>query len=122
VSWASDGKHVAIGTSAAEVQIWDAAGARQVRTLRGHVARVSCLAWSGTNLASGARDNHVLHHDVRMRDSVTARLTAHDQEVCGLKWSPSGQQLASGGNDNILHIWDSAMLNRNSYLHRIDQV
>jgi cell division cycle protein 20 (cofactor of APC complex) len=32
VAWASDGKHVAIGTSAAEVQIWDAAGQRQVCT------------------------------------------------------------------------------------------
>ena len=29
----------------------------------------------------------------------------HQQEVCGLKWSPSGNQLASGGNDNLLHIW-----------------
>jgi cell division cycle protein 20 (cofactor of APC complex) len=31
VAWAGDGKHVAIGTSAAEVQIWDAASQRQVR-------------------------------------------------------------------------------------------
>ena len=31
---------------------------------------------------------------------------AHRQEVCGLKWSPDGQQLASGGNDNLLCIWD----------------
>ena len=27
-------------------------------------------------------------------------------QVCGLKWSPSGTQLASGGNDNLLNIWD----------------
>lgn len=32
-------------------------------------------------------------------------LRGHEQEVCGLKWSPNGQQLASGGNDNLLHIW-----------------
>ena len=30
----------------------------------------------------------------------------HTQEVCGLKWSPDGQHLASGGNDNCLMIWD----------------
>ena len=26
-------------------------------------------------------------------------------QVCGLKWSPDGRQLASGGNDNRLNIW-----------------
>ena len=31
----------------------------------------------------------------------------HEQEVCGLKWSPSGTQLASGGNDNLLHVWSA---------------
>ncbi len=29
-------------------------------------------------------------------------------QVCGLKWSPSGTQLASGGNDNLLCIWDAS--------------
>ena len=26
--------------------------------------------------------------------------------MCGLKWSPWGTQLASGGNDNLLNVWD----------------
>jgi WD40 repeat protein len=38
---------------------------------------------------------------------VQGRLAAHTQEVCGLKWSPSGTQLASGGNDNVLNIWQA---------------
>ena len=42
-----------------------------------------------------------------MREHITATLRGHEQEVCGLKWSPSGAQLASGGNDNVLHIWDA---------------
>lgn len=29
----------------------------------------------------------------------------HNQEVCGLEWSPDGKLLASGGNDNVLNIW-----------------
>lgn len=29
----------------------------------------------------------------------------HTQEVCGLKWSPDHQQLASGGNDNKMMLW-----------------
>ncbi len=30
----------------------------------------------------------------------------HRQEVCGLKWSPDNQYLASGGNDNKLFVWN----------------
>eukprot|EP00658_Telonema_sp_P-2_P015996 TRINITY_DN16191_c0_g1_i3.p1 TRINITY_DN16191_c0_g1~~TRINITY_DN16191_c0_g1_i3.p1 ORF type:complete len:147 (+),score=50.87 TRINITY_DN16191_c0_g1_i3:51-443(+) len=33
-------------------------------------------------------------------------LQGHTQEVCGLAWSPDGTQLASGGNDNNLCIWN----------------
>lgn len=33
------------------------------------------------------------------------QLTGHKQEVCGLKWSPDGMHLASGGNDNKLFVW-----------------
>lgn len=36
---------------------------------------------------------------------VVHRLTAHRQEVCGLKWSPDEKMLASGGNDNKLLVW-----------------
>ncbi|KAM7536709.1 hypothetical protein Aperf_G00000088802 [Anoplocephala perfoliata] len=32
-------------------------------------------------------------------------LKDHKQEVCGLKWSPDSQYLASGGNDNRLLVW-----------------
>ena len=37
---------------------------------------------------------------------TVATLHGHQQEVCGLKWAPGGVQLASGGNDNLLNIWD----------------
>ena len=65
VAWAADGKHIAVGTSSAAVQIWDAGRSRQVRALRGHSARVSALSWSGTTLSTAGRDTLVLNHDVR---------------------------------------------------------
>ena len=37
-------------------------------------------------------------------------------QVCGLRWSHCGQQLASGGNDNALCIWDSHF----RLLHRLN--
>ena len=30
--------------------------------------------------------------------------------MCGLRWSPDGKLLASGGNDNVLNIWPSTGL------------
>ena len=30
-------------------------------------------------------------------------VTGHQQEVCGLAWSPDGRTLASGGKENILN-------------------
>lgn len=47
----------------------------------------------------------ILHHDVRCKEP-TGRSNAHLQEICGLRWDPTGTRLASGGNDNKLFIWD----------------
>jgi cell division cycle 20-like protein 1 (cofactor of APC complex) len=82
-------------------------------------------------LSSGSRDRLILQRDVRVADHFTSKLSGHKQEVqfqmgpldglpdglpddlpdglphqvCGLKWSFDGQQLASGGNDNKLYVW-----------------
>jgi cell division cycle 20, cofactor of APC complex len=117
VAWAPDGTHLAVGTSDARVQIWDAQRARQVRELAGeaapgsHTARVSALAWNGGPLlSSGGRDSAIANWDVRKRkdQACVAQLRAHEQEVCGLKWNASGSTLASGGNDNLLCLWGGA--------------
>lgn len=55
---------------------------------------------------SGSRNGAIHQHDVRVAQHNVATLMAHAQEVCGLAWSPGGNQLASGGNDNVLNIWD----------------
>lgn len=115
VSWAGDGRHVAVGVARAgaggrphEVQLWDASAGRQLRSLKGHAARVASLAWNGSTLASGGRDSLVLTHDVRAREHVTASLSdnGHTAEVCGLAWDRSGRYLASGGNDNVVCVWE----------------
>jgi cell division cycle 20-like protein 1 (cofactor of APC complex) len=105
VSWTQRGTHVAVGTNKGEVQIWDAAQCRKLRTMTGHRGRVGAMAWNGFVLSTGSRDHHILHRDVRQQAHFMSRLQGHRQEVCGLKWSYDEQQLASGGNDNKLYIW-----------------
>jgi cell division cycle protein 20 (cofactor of APC complex) len=104
--WCPEGTYMAVGTSDHKVQLWDVDKLRQVRSMTGHRARVSSLSWNGPCLSSGGRDSIVLHHDVRVAEHKVGCLRGHAQEVCGLRWSPSGTQLASGGNDNILNVWD----------------
>jgi len=109
VSWAERGNFVAVGTHRGYVQIWDVAAAKRVNVLSGHSARVGALAWSGDMLSSGSRDRLILQRDVRTPSvAPERRLVGHRQEVCGLKWSPDNQYLASGGNDNKLFVWSSA--------------
>ena len=106
LAWIPQGNYISVGTSDNKVQIWDVEKLKQVRSMDGHRARVSSMAWNGATLSSAGRDSTIIHHDVRQQQHKIGSLRGHTQEVCGLKWSPSGTQLASGGNDNLLNIWD----------------
>ncbi|KAK1770541.1 WD40 repeat-like protein [Phialemonium atrogriseum] len=106
VSWIQKGTHIAIGTGKGLVQIWDAEKTRRLRTMTGHTARVGSLAWNTHILSSGSRDRLIYHRDVRAPDQWLRKLVGHKQEVCGLKWNCEDGQLASGGNDNKLMVWD----------------
>jgi len=114
VQWSGVGDNtLAVGTSANTVQLWDASALSKIRDLNGHSSRVSSLSWNGSNnpnlLSSGSRDATVLNHDIRSSRNIQDRLCGHNQEICGLAWSPDGTTLASGGNENRLCIWDAAM-------------
>jgi cell division cycle protein 20 (cofactor of APC complex) len=110
----SQSKYIAIGTNNNAVQLWDSEALNRVRTLGGHCARVSSLAWNQQWLSSGGRDSIILQHDVRASNNIASRFKGHTQEVCGLKWNEDGTALASGGNENYLCIWDAAVSRRNS--------
>ncbi|KAG1692300.1 Fizzy-related [Nymphon striatum] len=111
VSWAERGNQVAVGTHRGYVQVWDVSQNKKVSVLEGHSARVGALAWNGDILSSGSRDRLILQRDIRTPCVVPERkLVGHRQEVCGLKWSPDNQHLASGGNDNKLYVWNLSSL------------
>lgn len=100
------GRYLAVGTNSGEVQVWDAEHEKKVRTMTGHSSRVGALAWNSPILTTGSRDRSILHRDTREPEHHMALLRGHRQEVCGLKWNTMTNQLASGGNDNRLLVWD----------------
>lgn len=81
------------------------------------------MDWNNHILTTGGMDGQIINNDVRVRAHVIETYRGHHQEVCGLKWSASGQQLASGGNDNLLHIWDRSVASSSAptqWLHRLE--
>jgi cell division cycle protein 20 (cofactor of APC complex) len=107
--WTDEGAHLSVGTTAGDVQIWDASQGKQLRNLRGHSGRLGSLAWNEHMLSTGAADAEIHNHDVRAKDHLVSSLAgAHSDLVCGLDYNADGW-LASGSNDNTVCIWDSAM-------------
>lgn len=106
VNWAGSGLHLGVGASSGQVQIWDRGQARKLRTMTGHQGNVCSLAWNANVLATGGQDGCILFRDVRESPHFFARVRAHQQQVCGLKWSPDEQQLASGSDDCKVRIWN----------------
>ncbi|KAH0618715.1 hypothetical protein JD844_018154 [Phrynosoma platyrhinos] len=118
VSWIKEGNYLAIGTSNAEVQLWDIQQKKRLRNMVSHSSRVSSLSWNNYILSSGSRTGHIHHHDVRVAEHHVATLAGHTQEVCGLKWAPDGRYIASGGNDNLVNIWPASQ-GDNGSLHPV---
>lgn len=114
VKWSDKDNTLALGTNTNVVELWDTAKSVRIRQMSGHSSRVSSLSWNSSLLSSGGRDSVILNHDTRQRNHLQFKYAGHEQEVCGLEWSPDGSTLASGGNDNLLCLWDVAMSTRNS--------
>ncbi|XP_020217911.1 protein FIZZY-RELATED 1 [Cajanus cajan] len=106
VGWAQLGAYLAVGSNSGKVQIWDASQGKTIRTMEGHRLRVGALAWSSSLLSSGGRDKNIYQRDIRAQEDFVSKLSGHKSEVCGLKWSYDNRELASGGNDNKLLVWN----------------
>jgi WD40 repeat protein len=126
--WHIDGNLLALGTRQGNLEIWDCEKGKMVQSWKqAHKSRIDIMHWNEALglLSTGGKDHLIHHFDMRVPSSDhIGALVGHKQEVCGLKWqqqrpsigtyansSGSGRQgssflLASGGNDNVICIWD----------------
>ncbi|KAG9453036.1 hypothetical protein H6P81_005940 [Aristolochia fimbriata] len=123
LSWAPKDQHIAVGFNNGDVQLWDSITNKQLRTLQDeYPSRICALSWNKHILTTGEMDGLIINSDMRVRNSIIDIYRGHREAVCGLKWSSSGQHLASGGNDNLLYIWDrsaSSLSSKTRWLHRL---
>jgi cell division cycle protein 20 (cofactor of APC complex) len=112
LSWAKNGKFLAVGLANGSIQLFDLEKSKKMRTMRGHTDRVISLHWNSYLLASGCKNGEIHLHDVRQQEHVIDKLLYHSLDVCGLEWSYDGTYLASGGNDNDVCIWKPSASNK----------
>lgn len=106
VDFSNDGMFLGVGIGTGEVELWDVESGQKLRSMSGHQGQVATLSWNQHILSSGCGDGSIWHHDVRVPRHKVMELLGHTGEVCGLKWRSDGELLASGGNDNVVNIWD----------------
>ena len=113
VNFMNNGSCLAIGLNNGMTELWDIERFAKIRNLNGHESRVSALSWNNYILSTGSKDTFIYNHDVRIKDHIIHKLQqGHTKEVCSLKWDIENNILASGGNDNLICIWDAKTTNQ----------
>jgi WD40 repeat protein len=88
------------------IRIWDVRKGTETRTLPGHSFYASAVAFSPTNniLASCSIDKTVKLWDIRIGKEIPIPITGLTKPQNTLAFSPDGQTLAVGGDDNTIRL------------------
>ncbi|WLF81558.1 WD repeat-containing protein slp1 [Lodderomyces elongisporus] len=107
--WSQDGSYISIGKDDGLVEIWDIEQNTKLRTLNcdNHLTRVASQAWNSHILTSGSRVGNLYHSDVRISSHLVDKNEGcHVSEISGIEYRPDSKQFVTGGNDNLVNIWD----------------
>ncbi|QLG71272.1 hypothetical protein HG535_0B03110 [Zygotorulaspora mrakii] len=108
VVWSDDDCHISVGKEDGNTEIWDIETMSLVRTMRSNLGvRIGAQSWLETLVATGSRSGEIQINDVRLKKHIVSTWAEHSGEICGLSYKKDGLQLASGGNDNTVMIWDT---------------
>lgn len=109
IAWSPNGKYLASGNVAGEVQIWDAFTGEFIRACGEHDSLVNAIAWSpdGKMIASASADKSVQIWDIVSSKSILS-LNGHTDELNDVAWSSDGCKLASASADKTVRIWNAS--------------
>lgn len=94
---------LAIGDSCGQIYVYDFECGRTVDKRQYHTGRVASISFNDKVMSSGDKSGKICNLDARTNNVMC--FEGHTQEVCGLKWSPNSEYLASGSNDNTVRVW-----------------
>jgi len=100
-----DGKWAATGEAGGAIKLWDLATGKDPRTLAGHGAAVTGLAWisGGARLASVSLDKTLRVWNVA--DGTSAAPIETPAPLHAVALVGEGNQLATGGADHLIRLW-----------------
>ncbi|TFY67421.1 hypothetical protein EVJ58_g1637 [Rhodofomes roseus] len=108
IEWSKDDPiKLASGTTTGVVHLWDSEEKEVIRRWKCRDrAEVGGMDWRGNMLSVGGTEGNVELFDSRAPESV-GMLSGHSWKVFGVRWSPSGDYLASSDEKGIMQIWDA---------------
>ena len=108
VTFAPDGRHAALGTHDGRILIYDISEESVVNSYEDvdAVEKVASLEWSEGGLLAAAKESIAVIYDFRKKRPTANEFIGHSQNLFNVSWSPDGSQLASGGYDHQVFIWD----------------
>ena len=116
VTFSPDGQILASGSSDKTIKLWQVSTGREIRTFTGHSDAVCSVAFSPIPpisvdqgglrgiVASGCWDKTIKIWEINTGKEICT-LSGHSNYVRSVAFSPDGQTLASGSDDDTIKIW-----------------
>lgn len=97
---------IVAGTNSGDLIIWEPFTSGQLKTIKGHVARINDLIAfpDGKRFASASRDRLIKIWDAESADQITS-LNGHTSQIFALAMTGDGQSLLSTGLSGDFRIW-----------------
>ncbi|GCE19036.1 serine/threonine-protein kinase [Dictyobacter kobayashii] len=111
LAWSPDGALLASACKNS-LHIWKPETGETLATLETGYGDINSIAWSPDNdrLILGHEEQHVEIMRLTQQHTWKRELlyTAHRGAIKKVSWSPDGTQIASGGSDKTIHIWEAS--------------
>ncbi|HLO83496.1 MAG TPA: serine/threonine-protein kinase [Nostocaceae cyanobacterium] len=118
LAFSPDGQLLASGSWDKTIKIWDVKTGQEISTLTGHQLKIHAIAFSpqGNILASGSSDRTIRLWSLQNFTNpelknhpghkLLGTLAGHTWAVLAVAFSPDGQILATGSDDNTIKLWE----------------